>query len=180
MLRTYHRMIIDLDGEIPAPVVAGRSRAAAVRPRVATAGASRMRVDEAFVDEWSHEQRDYEAVGGAGVFGVPQFDPGARPRRLGRRRDRGAGGRLPEAPRRLGPRLAARRAASLAPAGARAVAPPRELPPLRRPRRDDGGARRRQREPDRRDAPLRARRHAHPLARRRLAQGASRGVQADA
>ena len=76
----------------------------------------------------------------------------------------------PEAARRLGPRLAARRSGALAQAGARPGAPLRELSPLRRARRDAGGARRRQREPDRRDAPLRARGHARPLARRCVAK----------
>ena len=130
MLRTYHRMIIDLEPGIPAP---SWPDGLELRPFDPDRHARQLKdaLDEAFVDEWGHEKRDYDAWAER-VLGVPQFDPELDPRRLGRRRDRSGHGRLPEAPRRLGPDLAARRPAGVAPARARAVAAPGELPPLRR------------------------------------------------
>ena len=162
----------------PGAVVARRPRVASVRPRAArpaAEGCARRGVRRRVGPRAARLRR----VGRAGPRGAavrPRVDPG----RLGRRRDRCDGGRLPEAPRRLGPDLAARRAAGMAQARARAVAAPGELPPLRRAGRDDGCTRRRQREPDRRHPPLRARGDAHPLARRCLAQGAAAWCQAHA
>ena len=54
--------------------MARRPRAAAVRSRRATARPLKDAFDEAFVAEWGHELRDYEAWSER-VLGVPQFDP---------------------------------------------------------------------------------------------------------
>ena len=73
MLRTYHRMIIDLEPEIPAP---SWPDGLELRPFDPERHARQLKdaLDEAFVDEWGHEQRDYDAWAER-VLGVPQFDP---------------------------------------------------------------------------------------------------------
>lgn len=73
MVRTYHRMIIDLDGEIPAPTWPDGLE---LRPFDPDVGGRRLKdaVDDAFAEEWSHEHREYD-IWAERVFGVPQFDP---------------------------------------------------------------------------------------------------------
>ena len=73
MLRTYHRMIIDLDGEVPAAVWPDGLE---LRPFDPDRHGRQLKdaLDEAFVDEWGHELRDYESWEER-VLGVPQFDP---------------------------------------------------------------------------------------------------------
>jgi GNAT superfamily N-acetyltransferase len=73
MLRTYHRMIIDLDGEIPSAVWPDGLE---LRPFDPDRHGRMLKdaLDEAFVDEWGHEMRDYESWEER-VLGVPQFDP---------------------------------------------------------------------------------------------------------
>ncbi len=86
MLRTYHRMIIDLEPGIPAP---SWPDGLELRPFDPERHARQLKdaLDEAFVDEWGHEKRDYDDVGGARARRAA-VRPGADPRRLGRRRDR--------------------------------------------------------------------------------------------
>ena len=128
MLRTYHRMIIDLEPEIPSPPGPTASSCGRSIPS-GTHGSSRMRSTRRSPTSGATSGGLRRL--GERVLGVPQFDPelilvvwdGA---------DRRDGGRLPEAARRLGPDLAARRAARMAQAGAGAVAAPGELPPLHR------------------------------------------------
>jgi len=72
-VRTFHRMVIDLGGHIPAPVwPAGLE----LRPFVAARDARQLKaaLDEGFADEWSHEQRNFDDWSER-VLGVPQFDP---------------------------------------------------------------------------------------------------------
>jgi len=73
MLRTYHRMIIDLEPVIPAP---SWPDGLELRPFDTARHGCRMNsaIDEAIVGEWGHEQRDYDTWAER-VLGVPQFDP---------------------------------------------------------------------------------------------------------
>ena len=73
MLRTYHRMIIDLEPGIPSP---SWPDGLELRPFDPERHARQLKdaLDEAFVDEWGHERRDYDAWAER-VLGVPQFDP---------------------------------------------------------------------------------------------------------
>jgi len=73
MVRTYHRMIIDLGPGIPAPTWPDGLE---LRPfdRERHARPLKDALDEAFVDEWGHEKRDYDEWAER-VLGVPQFDP---------------------------------------------------------------------------------------------------------
>jgi len=74
MVRTYHRMVIDLDDPIPASVWPDGIE---LRPfdLERDGPALHTAIEEAFSEEWSHEPRDY-ATWVERVFGVPQFDPG--------------------------------------------------------------------------------------------------------
>jgi mycothiol synthase len=73
MLRTYHRMTIDLEPVIPAP---SWPDGLELRPFDPERHGHQLKdaLDEAFVDEWGHETRDYDAWAER-VLGVPQFDP---------------------------------------------------------------------------------------------------------
>jgi mycothiol synthase len=73
MLRTYHRMIIDLEPGIPSPSwPAGLE----LRPFDPERHGRQLKdaLDEAFAAEWGHEKRGYDAWAER-VLGVPQFDP---------------------------------------------------------------------------------------------------------
>jgi ribosomal protein S18 acetylase RimI-like enzyme len=73
MLRTYHRMIVDLEPGTPAP---SWPDGLELRPFDPERHARQLKdaLDEAFADEWGHEKRDYDAWAER-VLGVPQFDP---------------------------------------------------------------------------------------------------------
>ena len=111
MLRTYHRMIIDLDGDSPSR----RGPPLELRPFDPDRHGRQLKdaLDEAFVDEWGHELRDYESWEER-VLGVPQFDPERTLVVWDGDEIAAALYRSPEAPRRLGPRLAARGAGEMA------------------------------------------------------------------
>ena len=166
--RTFHRMIIDLDGKLPAPSLPPGIE---LRPFDPDREGRRVKeaLDEAFVDEWGFELRTYERWAER-VLGVEQFDPSLF--LVAWEGDEIAAASL-NYPKRMGdwgwigtPRPAA--GAGAASGGATAEG----FPPLRGAGRDGRCARRRQREPD---APrgVRAGRDAAP-AGRRLAEGARR------
>ena len=73
MLRTYHRMIVDLEPGIPSP---SWPDGLELRPFDPDRQARQLKgaLDEAFADEWGHERRDYDPWAER-VLGVPQFDP---------------------------------------------------------------------------------------------------------
>ena len=73
MVRTYHRMTVDLDGQLPEPVW---PEGVELRPFDPARDGHRLKeaFDEAFVAEWGYVLRDYDAWAER-AFGVPQFDP---------------------------------------------------------------------------------------------------------
>ena len=73
MQRTYHRMIIGLESVLPTP---SWPNGLELRPFEPELHGHQLKdaLDEAFVEEWGHEIRDYDAWSER-VLGVPQFDP---------------------------------------------------------------------------------------------------------
>ena len=71
--RTFHRMVVDLADELPAPALPPRME---LRPFDPDREGRRVKeaLDEAFVDEWGFELRTYERWAER-VLGVEQFDP---------------------------------------------------------------------------------------------------------
>jgi mycothiol synthase len=72
-VRTFHRMVIQLDGELPAPAL---PEGLELRPFDPERHGRRLKeaLDEAFVDEWGFEQRDWDRWAER-VLDVEQFDP---------------------------------------------------------------------------------------------------------
>jgi mycothiol synthase len=72
-VRTFHRMVIDLDGTLPEPVFPAGLE---LRPFVVTQDARALHdaLDEAFAEEWGYEPRDH-AAWRERVLEVEQFDP---------------------------------------------------------------------------------------------------------
>jgi mycothiol synthase len=73
MVRTYHRMVVDLDDAIPEPAWPAGVE---LRPFDVDRDGPRLKeaFDEAFVDEFGYVLRDYDGWAER-VFGVPQLDP---------------------------------------------------------------------------------------------------------
>jgi GNAT superfamily N-acetyltransferase len=72
-VRTFHRMVIDLDGELPEPVFPDELELRPFDPE-RDAHALHAALDEAFAEEWGYEPRD-PAEWRERVLDVEQFDP---------------------------------------------------------------------------------------------------------
>ena len=157
-VRHYYVMKTEVGDDLPSP-----DWPTGVDVRTFAAGDERALYEadrEAFAEDWGRPERSFE-VWWSKVGGAEKFDPGLTCPRLGRGKAR----RLLDLRSRLRRRARepARRAAPVAGTRSRDGAASPFLPRAPRPRRATGEPRRRRVEPDRRDAAVRARRHARPL-----------------